>query len=240
MRASLDAPSYTERPGSRATQVFGELKTRILLGEFAGGARLGEERLAERFGVSRTPVREALFRLHAEGVVIRHRDGGYCPALPDVVVMRELYEVRIGLERQALRRPADHGTRHDVAILEPLRDEWRSLERDLAEPDPDFVLLDEAFHCALAEAAGNAALVEMLRLVNQRIRLVRMQDFLSPARIAVTIEQHLGIVDALLADDVELASERFEHHVAESFEQVADRVALALTRMARLVNGGAA
>ena len=60
------------------------------------------------------------------------------------------------------------------------------------------MLLDESFHLTLAEAAGNAVLVELLRQVNERIRVVRMQDFLEPGRITNTIAEHLGIVDAVL------------------------------------------
>lgn len=78
-------------------QSYRGLKTRILLGEFPINVRLGEERLAAMIGVSRTPIREALKRLQAEGLVDNHPDGGYQPIVPDVTVMRHLYEVRVGL-----------------------------------------------------------------------------------------------------------------------------------------------
>jgi len=74
---------YTEQP-SRGEVVFTELKARLLAGEFPLGARLGEERLAGLLDVSRTPVREALHRLHTEGFVQRHADGGFTPTVPDV------------------------------------------------------------------------------------------------------------------------------------------------------------
>lgn len=237
MHSDSHATTHTElhtTPGTASTRVYGELKTRLLLGEFPSNLRLAEERLGTQFGVSRTPVREALLRLHAEGIVVRHPDGGYCPAVPDVISMRNLYELRMGIERMALVRPGRLGRHHDHALLEPLRDEWRTMDAAEARPDPEFVLLDEAFHCTLAEAAGNPAIVDTLRAVNERVRLVRMQDFLLPGRVEATIAQHVAIVEAVLADDLAAAEARFDHHVGESYEHVAEQVLLVLSRMARL------
>lgn len=218
---------------SRGERVYSELKHRLLTGEFPLGRRLGEERLAAGLAVSRTPVREALHRLHAEGIVTRHADGGFVPTVPDVDMMRRLYEVRVGLERQALRRPADLGTVHDRAMLDGLRGEWLGLAADPPAPSPDFVLLDEAFHVTLADAAGNPVLVDFLRTVNERIRVVRMQDFLEADRIGTTIDQHLDIVDAVLAGAVEAAVAGFDRHLTESLLVVEQRTIAAIARMAR-------
>jgi DNA-binding GntR family transcriptional regulator len=217
---------------SRGETVFAELKARLLAGELGVGRRLGEERLAEALGVSRTPVREALHRLHTEGLVVRHPDGGFGPSVPDVQVMRTLYEVRVGLEIQALRRPASLGTGHDTEALERLQGEWLTLRDDDPEPTPDFVMLDEAFHVALAAAAGNPVIVDFLRTVNERIRIVRMQDFLTSDRIAQTIEQHLDIVGAVLAGNTELAVTRFDNHLTESLVVVEERTLHAIAVMA--------
>jgi DNA-binding GntR family transcriptional regulator len=220
--------------GSRSEQVYAALKTRLLQGDFSLGLRLGEVALAEEFGVSRTPVREALARLWSEGIVDRHPDGGFRPVPPDVTVIRDLYEVRIGLEHLALTRPFRSGTVHDRDRLAELREDWQAMaEDDDLEPDPDFVLLDESFHVGLAEAAGNPAVVEMLRTVNERIRVVRMQDFLTPERITQTIEQHLGIVEGLLDRDITAAMGRFDAHLAESLDVVEDRALQACARMLR-------
>ena len=217
--------------GRRGDIVYADLKWRLLLGDFPVNVRLGEERLAGALGVSRTPVREALMRLLAEGIVLRASDGGYTPSVPDVALMRHLYEIRIGLELQALHRPARHGARHDVATLEQLRDEWRALRDDDAEPDPSFVMLDESFHVTLAESAGNPVLADHLRQVNDRIRIVRMQDFLTTGRIDETVDEHLGIVEAVLLGDLSDAERRFALHVSQSIAVVEERVAAAIARM---------
>ena len=223
-------------PGStsrrwRAEEAYAEIKRLLLLGELRLGARLGEERLAASLGLSRTPIREALFRLHSEDLVDRHPDGGYRPPRPMVSGIRELYEVRRGLELMAISGPAAHGAYHDPAILAHVRDEWETLATDLPEPDPGFVIADEAFHLGIAEAAGNGALVEMLDHVNQRIRLVRMQDFMAVERIAATVEQHLHIVTALIAGDLDEAATALGDHLAESMSVVETLAARALSRM---------
>jgi DNA-binding GntR family transcriptional regulator len=218
--------------GLRSDRAYDELKQRLLVGDFPLNVRLGEERLAVLLGVSRTPIREALLRLHGEGLVRRGSDGGYEPIAPDVTVMRHLYEVRQGLELQALARPHRLGERHDVDTLDELRSDWRAFRDDPPDDgDPSFVLLDESFHVTLAEAAGNPSLAELLRHVNERIRLVRMLDFLTGERILQTIDEHLAIVDAVLVDDVALAQARFVAHLDRSVSVVEERVNRAVLRM---------
>ncbi|MGZ4695681.1 MAG: GntR family transcriptional regulator [Acidimicrobiales bacterium] len=221
--------SYTGT--SRAEQTYGELKRLLLNGEFALGHRLGEERLAGLIGVSRTPVREALCRLHVEGFVERLPEGGFCPSAPDLDRIRQLYEVRIGLERLALRRAAVTGEDHDGEQLQRLRDDWVALLDPPYDTDPSFVLLDEDFHVRLATASGNAALAEQLQVVNERIRIVRVHDFLSPERVERTVEQHIGIVEALIPGDVDETERRLDTHFGESLAVVEERAATALVRM---------
>jgi DNA-binding GntR family transcriptional regulator len=217
---------------SRAQLAYADLKTRLLLGEFALNGRLGEERLAALVGVSRTPIREALSRLEVEGLVARAPDGGFLPVVPDVTGMRQLYEVRVGLEMQALRRPSRLGTVHDRDRLEALRAEWIELTHEEPEAEPGFVLLDESFHLTLAATAGNPMLVDILRQINERIRIVRMQDFLVTERVGRTIREHVALVDAVLADDIAEAERQLIVHIDSSAAVVEERVTKAVARMA--------
>lgn len=211
---------------------YADLKTRLLLGEFPLNVRLGEERLAALVGVSRTPVREALSRLEVEGLVAKAPDGGFLPVVPDVTGMRQLYEVRVGLELQALRRPSRIGERHDREMLEGLRADWMALTAEEPEAEPGFVLLDESFHLTLAEAAGNPMLVDVLRQINERIRIVRMQDFLVPDRVGRTIREHVALIDVVLDDDVVEAERQLVTHIDSSVAVVEERVTKAIARMA--------
>lgn len=231
-RHTATAPVPTARE-----RVYRDVRRRLLLGEFAGHTRLGEERLAASLEVSRTPVREALVMLAADGLLERRDDGGYYPRRPDVAALRDLYELRITLETRAVLRAKETTEPHDPAILEPLRDAWRSLGDDPPPPDPSFVELDESFHVELCRASGNAALTETLAAVNARIRPVRIYDFLTEGRIAATIRQHLHIAETLLAGSVGSAATLLQRHVGESLDVVERRAARAVMQMA-LRGGG--
>jgi DNA-binding GntR family transcriptional regulator len=195
--------------------------------------RLVETRLANDLGVSRTPVREALARLAADSLLRPHTDGGFTPLIPDTAAIKDLYEVRSTLELDALRRPERTGTIHQRPILESLQRVWTDLARQpRIEPSPEFVILDEAFHVTLARSAGNKALADLLSKVNDRIRVIRMQDFLDPTRIQFTIEEHLSIVESVLDGDTAAAEETFKTHLGASLEFVSERASAAIARMA--------
>ncbi len=221
-------------PARRGEDAYIQLKAQLLRGDFPLNVRLSETRLAASLGVSRTPVREAIQRLAAESLIEQHPEGGFQPSVPDTIMMRELYEIRAGLEIQALQRPARLGVRHDPAIIEPLRDRWRALrDGELPSPDPEFVLLDESFHVSLMAASGNRAAADLLRQVNERIRVVRMHDFFLSERIDATITEHLGIAELVLAGDLLGAEGAFTAHLAVSLAVVEERSGQAIARMAR-------
>jgi DNA-binding GntR family transcriptional regulator len=224
-------------PRLRRDQVYQELRRRIMVGEFALNSRLVEERLAALLGVSRTPVREALVRLLADGQVTRV-DGGYFVATPDFSGLRDLYDLRITLELRGLTRGLEiESVSHDVSLLEPLRDQWQAMWDDRPDPAPDFVRVDEDFHVTLLRSAGNAALTSTLESVNARIRPVRMYDFLSEERIELTISQHLAVLDRVLGGRLDEAVGALRAHVGESMEEVERRAARAITQM-HLHRGG--
>lgn len=203
-----------------------------MLGEFGIQTRLVEERLAAQLGVSRTPIREAMVRLLSDGLVTRRDDGCYV-ALPDITQLRNLYELRITLELRGISRALQPGiVKHDAAVLEPLRDQWRSLGGNLPKPDPMFVLLDEDFHIRLSEASGNTEITAMLRSINARIRAVRMYDFLTEDRIEQTVAEHTKIAELLLAGTLDDALISLHQHVGISMEVVERRAALAISHMA--------
>ena len=218
---------------TRRELAYHSLRQRLLNGDFAPGSRLGEERLAAEIGVSRTPIREALSRLHSEGLVERLPDGGFGPTLINLHLILELYEIRFALERFALRRTTDGAPAHDEDLVRALQADWADMDTPTAdeEVDGDFVLLDEDFHERLAAAAGNQSLVDQLHKVNERIRIVRMQDFLTAERVELTIGQHVAVLDALLAADIDLAEQRLIGHFAESLSVVEERAALVIARM---------
>lgn len=228
-RWALSPTELARSRGARRELVRERLARMVLRGVFPTRERMAEERLAEMLGVSRTPVREALARLHTERLLGRYADGGYYVAEPDLAGLRDLYELRITLEVRGLSRSLEGFDAPEVSLLEPLRDHWRHLRGDLPAPDPAFVEVDESFHVTLSRAAGNHALADSLETVNARIRPVRMHDFLTEERIRATVEEHLGIVEAVLSQDVDLSVRRMRAHVGESMSVVERRAARAMT-----------
>jgi len=216
----------------RREEAYFQIRRMVLVGEFPFGQRLAEESLAEQLKVSRTPVREALVRLHSDRLLNRYADGGYFIAEPDLIDLRDLYELRLVLELRGLTRATEHGYDHDLSILEPLRDRWRQIKDAPPSPDGTFIDLDESFHVGLSRAAGNVAITETLETVNARIRPVRMHDFLEAERIEISIDEHLGILEAVLMRDLVLATDRLRSHIGISMRVVEERAAHAITQMA--------
>jgi DNA-binding GntR family transcriptional regulator len=216
---------------ARSAGVYKELRRRLLLGEYPLVERLTEVGLAEQLGTSRTPIREALLRLDAEALVERRPGGGFYPRSPNLVGVRHLYELRSILELQAILLPRSHGQVHDLAALEAIRSDWLAMAEENPDPDPEFVMVDESFHVGLAEAAGNPAIADHLNQVNERIRVVRMQNFVHAERIRVTAVQHLSILDALIRGDPDAAAKRMQAHLDEAMGQASARAAQALERM---------
>jgi DNA-binding GntR family transcriptional regulator len=224
-------PGAVGGPASLRDRVYLELRGKLMAGEIDIRGRLVESQVCAALNVSRTPLREALVRLHADGLLERRPDG-YYPVLPDLASVRDLYELRITLELHAVTRILENDElRYDKDLLDALRDDWRRIRDDPPAPSPDVVLLDEAYHTELATASGNLALVEALVRVNQRIRLVRMYDFLTPERIAITIDEHLRIVELLTAGELEAGRAALLEHINASFGAVETAVHAVTARL---------
>lgn len=213
-------------------QAYLQIRRMVMLGEFPTGQRLGEEQLAEQLNVSRTPIREAFVRLHADRLLHRFTDGGYYVAEIDLLDLRDLYELRLTLELRGVNRATEDGIAHDRAALLAIREEWLGIQGDPPPADGSFIALDEIFHTDLARASGNLALVEMLDSINVRIRQVRLYDFLTEDRIATSTEEHLAIVGALLDGEVALAASRLADHIGASLAVVEQRAADAMRQRA--------
>ncbi|RMI43382.1 GntR family transcriptional regulator [Streptomyces triticirhizae] len=229
-------PSGTPATGgagrNRREETYVALRDMLLRGEFGMRTRLVELHLAQRLGVSRTPVREALVRLVADGLLQRLPDGFHTVRL-NLTELRDLYELRVTVELRGIARALEsEAVTHDAALLEPLRDHWRALRADLPAPDPGFVLQDEEFHHTLLRSSGNPRLTETLESVTLRIRPARMYDYLTEDRVERTVAEHLDIVEHVLAGRLPEALTALRRHIGESLDVVEKRAAHAIARMA--------
>ncbi len=218
-------------------RVYRAMQRDLAAGALIPTERLGEERLAETYGVSRTPVREALARLFADGLLERHPDGLY-PYRPRVDELGDLYELRIVLESRGIQRNhAPHTRRHDAVAIEEELDAWKRLRAHPPEPGTALIAADERFHLTILAASGNTALADALATVYARVRPVRALDMPTPERIAIMAADHITIAEDLLTDDLDSALRTLLSHLTSSRAHVLARArrALELTKLARAV-----
>jgi DNA-binding GntR family transcriptional regulator len=224
----MSGPPHAER-------VYQALRTQLLRGELPAGARLIEQRLAEEFDTSRTPVREAMRRLEGDGHLIRDASGGLTPRVPDVRTMHEYYDVRLSLEDLTVRRATTDG---DRSILLKLKADWEAMGQGRAkasETSPEgqhaFVSADEQFHIGVARASGNQTAQRYLEEITDRIHVLRIQGFTIEERIDATVDEHLEILAAMLAGDADAAAAFMRSHVQRNAAVVRGLVGQALARM---------
>jgi DNA-binding GntR family transcriptional regulator len=182
---------------SRADEVYQQLKRDVSEFKLLPGDRFTETEISERLGVSRTPVRQALFRMQQEGFVeVLFRNGWR--VLPfDFNQFEELYDLRMVLETTAVHRLCESAIKTNQTMLDGLAAIWL-VRQDLRSSDMEQVSKwDESFHCALVAAAGNAEMARVHRDVTDRIRVIRRLDFTKQPRIDATYDEHAKILKAV-------------------------------------------
>ncbi len=152
-------------------EIYEQLRSRILNGEYQPGERLVELRLAEKMGVSRTPLREALRRLEAEGLVRALRQGGLAVSEPDAAEIEELFGVREVLEAYAARLAAEKAGPKELALIE---ERHKAMLARHHESGADFdvnAVLDthNRVHQAIAAASGNQTLYRLILDIQERL-----------------------------------------------------------------------
>lgn len=196
---------------SLADVVYGALREAITSGSLAPGYRLRETPLSSHFGVSATPIREALRRLERDGLVWVSPHRGAAVAAFNVDEVIALYEVREVLENRAVRRAAESPIR-ELARVDALLAQAESV---LAESDQvQFHRLDLRFHRALSEVGGNMPLAELAEQIHGRIQGVRARCSVHlSGRPAVSHAQHLAIVAAVRDGDPDRAEAMVRAHI---------------------------
>ena len=212
-KAKLETAGNVER-------LYGELKSMAISFAFKPDERINESELSERLGASRTPLREALNRLVAEGLLVyRSGKGFFCRPLQPQSIF-DLYEARLAVEREAVRLACQRAEESDIDALRASLEQVRpgKAQRELEE----LVDFDETFHLGIARLSGNAELCRMLESIQARIRFVRWIDMEN--RRQVTFGQHMDILDAIGARDAEKAQALVAEHVERRAEQISQVV----------------
>ncbi|WP_169558495.1 GntR family transcriptional regulator [Nesterenkonia alba] len=210
-----DAPAVGAGGGSATDRVYAGLRNDIRAGRVYPWDRLTEKTIGAHFGVSRTPVREALARLVAEGLLQRNADGVGL-VLPDADTIGGLYEARLAIELQGIRRVAAGAASYDLQILDDLEQTWEQVLTDPPEIEPSLTSWDEAFHRGVLAAAGEPALVDVLGHINDRIRALRMYGYIAPEQLASSAAGHLRVIQALKNQRYDDGEEALTEHIVST------------------------
>ncbi|WGG48426.1 GntR family transcriptional regulator [Rugamonas sp. DEMB1] len=195
----------------------------IAVGSLSPGQHLDETELAQRFGVSRTPIRETLIQLASMGlVVIRPRRGAIVAELgPQQLV--EMFEVMSEMEATCGRLAARRMTPEEQQVLLAAHQACKEA-RDAEEPDA-YYYKNEVFHETIYAGSHNQFLIEQTRNLYRRLRPYRRLQLRVRNRLANSYDEHDGVVQAILRGDGELAAQLLRDHVMIQGQRFADLMA---------------
>jgi DNA-binding GntR family transcriptional regulator len=214
---SGEAPSAPRRHSVRA-QILTALREALLSGELVPGEVYSAPVLAERFGVSATPVREAMQRLVSEGVVETVPNRGFRVARCSARDLAELAEIRVLLEVPTVLRAAASLSSESWACLRPLAEE--TLTAAARGDRSAYADADRAFHCALLELTGNRQLVALAADIQRRSQCRPATSVPPPPAVCAAqmlgeAAEHVALLDALQARDLTAVERLLKAHVTE-------------------------
>jgi DNA-binding GntR family transcriptional regulator len=215
------APKPQRLRGGRAAEVSKQIADDIVGGRFEPGARLDEVMLAGLFGVSRTPVREALKQLAIQGLVICRPNRGAVVAELTPDMLDKMFEAIGDLEAACTRHAAIRMTASERERLCSLHAQCR-----LAMGNHDAALYDrlnQEFHLVIIHGCGNPVLIELTLGLRQRVSSLRRVQFRHVERMSASFEEHAVILEALLAHDVITAYREMRSHLRSARSAATNR-----------------
>ena len=214
-RAAVRVAAVPER--SLAETAYDKLKADIFDFALLPGDRFTETEIAQRLSMSRTPVRDALYRLEREGYLTVHLRVGWSVRPYDFRQFEDLYDLRLILEHAAIVRLCEMEEREGLEVLKAI---WLVPAAERKTDAKEVAALDEAFHTALVEVAGNREVARCHLEVTERIRIIRRLDFTQTHRIDKTYDEHAQILRAVIRRRAEEATRLLRSHVESSKAEV--------------------
>ncbi|MBE7941147.1 MULTISPECIES: GntR family transcriptional regulator [Ramlibacter] len=211
------ASALTLSPRALYEEVAEQLRQRIFRRELEPGSWIDEVKIAQEFGISRTPLREALKVLAAEGLVtMKVRRGAYVTEVSESD-LADVYHLLALLESDAARVVASRASPGELAELQALH---ASLEAAAGQRER-FFAINERFHMRLLEIAGNRWRNQMVEDLRKVMKLNRHNSLLKSGRMEESMLEHRAIVAALADRDAELAARRMQEHFRNGLEAAA-------------------
>jgi DNA-binding GntR family transcriptional regulator len=199
-----------------AVEVTDRIRTMIMEGGLKPGQKVPEKALTERFGVSRTPVREALKILAAEGYVRLIPNRGAAVADLTLTELEEVFPVIAALEGAAGELAARHASDPEISEIRRLNDAMHAAFE--SGDRPAYFELNQEIHAAILSAARNPTLLQQHQMVAHRVRRARYQANLTPQRWLEALGEHDRIVEALEARDGERLGRLMKAHLEHKLD----------------------
>jgi DNA-binding GntR family transcriptional regulator len=201
-------------------RLYLDLRDRAMRYEFRPGTRINEQALGREFGVSRAPLREALNRLVAEGLLDFVMNKGFFRKNISVDEVFDLYQVRIALERRAIFLALQ---RASEAEIDTVRQYWAQVMSRAADmSSDDFLLADEEFHRRLVALARNKELSAFMEVVTRRIHIARHIDIQQSAWNAKAFDAHFEILQLMQDRQKDAALECITEHIDMSMKRAVE------------------
>ena len=197
--------------GEAADMVYTSLKERVFEGGVQPGERIVETAVAEYYGVSRTPVREAISRLVNEGIIERSRGRGLVVVELLEEEVEDLYVTRMVLEGLAARLAAGRRSSHDIATLEEIQDQMDAV---LASGDiPLTARINFVFHSEIQRIAGNRTSVRFMAQIHEALRRFGTTTFSVDAWARTAGQEHRALIERIRAQDADGAEAVARNHI---------------------------
>jgi len=214
---SLEAPDSRQMDIRRADHILADLEQMIVTGNFADGERLDEIKLAEHFGVSRTPIREAFQKLATSGLVVQRPRRGVFVKEPSAVELVEMFEAMAELEAACGHLAAMRISDDALGLLRKTNDLCK-IAVEVGDAD-DYYNHNERFHHLIYEASQNHYLAEQAARLQKRLKPYRRMQLHLRGRLGQSMAEHQAIVIALSEGDSRAAAEALRSHVAVQGEK---------------------
>ncbi len=212
--ADREKPAGTER-GTTVARIESALVKDISIGALVPGEHLDEVGLSKRFSVSRTPVRDALSRLAAQGILVQGKGRGVRVAVYSREQLAQLFEVMYEIEVACARIASQRMTLLSRAEISEKQD--RCLEAAEAGDRHAYLIANEQFHEAIYRATGNPYIADIASKLRRRTGPFRARRFATKEDLLSSARNHILLIDQLFSEDSKLASDGMRNHMADSY-----------------------
>ncbi len=207
---------------SLKVEVLERLKELVISGTYPPGKKLVIEEIAREFGVSITPVREALHHLAAQGFVELQPNRGFVVKELGKREIKDLMELRLCLEKLGVRLFIQ---RNDKSYIEELEDCIGGMKRLVESGNvDDMVVANSKFHRIIIEGSGNEELSNVISLLGEKLHRVRILSLYAPNRLKESFKEHMAIFDAIISKDIVAAELAVEEHMRNITKTIMGRI----------------